>query len=506
MLSIVRYNDCNSKRKQINMKFSDEQTEVIECPDRNLTVNAFAGSGKTSTLVGYASARPEERILYLAFNASVAGEARNRFPRNVECRTSHSLAYASFGAMYKHKLGNPRARDAVDFLSSVMRPTDMGRDKYFFAQCALRRVSSFFGTGSTDDFIPDDPGDAGVASPGGEVLDASKVTRAAQHLWDAMKDTSNQSVMLPHDGYLKLFQLSRPDLSRYDRILLDEAQDTNPCLLNIIKGQGCGKVLVGDKHQNIYGFRQSINAMDLVEGSRLDLTSSFRFGDRVANVANAILGTFSGERIKIRGLSTDRSGIQSRCYLHRTNAGLFDRGVEMVNSGRLPHFVGGVRNYSFETIADTWKLSVGQNDIRDPFIRRFESYAALESYAESVDDREIKSRMKIVSNYGSSIPQYVDRLVRADTPVDRAHATLTTAHKAKGQEWDEVTLGDDFPEMMLGTVPRTAANAKAFKEKGLSVEEVNLAYVAATRAKKELRESDSMADFLRWAGVNSADA
>lgn len=67
-------------------------------------------------------------------------------------------------------------------------------------------------------------------------------------------------------------------------------------------------------------------------------------------------------------------------------------------------------------------------------------------------------------------------------------------------------MGDDFPEMMLGTVPRTAANAKAFKEKGLSVEEVNLAYVAATRAKKELRESDSMADFLRWAGVNSADA
>ena len=83
---------------------------------------------------------------------------------------------------------------------------------------------------------------------------------------------------------------------------------------------------------------------------------------------------------------------------------------------------------------------------------------------------------------------------------------VKTAHKAKGQEWDEVTLGDDFPEMMLGTVPRTAANAKAFKEKGLSVEEVNLAYVAATRAKKELRESDSMADFLRWAGVNSADA
>lgn len=488
------------------MKFTDEQSVVIECPDRNLTVNAFAGSGKTSTLVGYSLARLEDRILYLAFNSAVAAEARNRFPRNVECRTSHSLAYAAFGVAYKHKLGNPRARDVVEFLQSVMRTSDMGRDKYFFVQCALRRVSAFFATGSTDDLIPDDPIGEGQISPSGEKLDNSKINKAAQHLWDAMKDKSNHAVKLPHDGYLKLFQLSGPDLSRYDRILLDEAQDTNPCLLNIIKYQNCGKVLVGDKHQNIYGYRQSINAMALVEGTRLDLTSSFRFGDRVASVANAVLRTFCGERVQIRGLSTDQSDIKSKCYLHRTNAGLFGRGVELVKSGRLPHFVGGVQNYAFEIIVDTWKLSVGQQDIRDPFLRRFKTYAELEAYAESVDDREIKSRMKIVSNYGSSIPRYVDQIIQADTTADRAHATLTTAHKAKGQEWDEVILGDDFPEMMISGLPRTAIRAKALGENGLSIEEANLAYVAATRAKKKLRESGHMAEFLQWAGVNPVNS
>ena len=96
------------------MNYTEEQTEAINCDDDTLVINASAGSGKTSTLVGYALARPQQRMLYLAFNNSVAAEARSRFPANVESRTSHSLAYAAFGASYKHKMGHPRAKDAVD--------------------------------------------------------------------------------------------------------------------------------------------------------------------------------------------------------------------------------------------------------------------------------------------------------------------------------------------------------------------------------------------------------
>ena len=56
---------------------------------------------------------------------------------------------------------------------------------------------------------------------------------------------------MTHAGYLKLFQLSRPILGRtYDVIMLDEAQDSNPCIASIVlRETGCARILVGDSHQ-----------------------------------------------------------------------------------------------------------------------------------------------------------------------------------------------------------------------------------------------------------------
>lgn len=58
---------------------------------------------------------------------------------------------------------------------------------------------------------------------------------------------------MTHAGYLKLFQLSRPCLSRtYDVIMLDEAQDSNPCIASIVlRETACARILVGDSHQVI---------------------------------------------------------------------------------------------------------------------------------------------------------------------------------------------------------------------------------------------------------------
>lgn len=43
-----------------------------------------------------------------------------------------------------------------------------------------------------------------------------------------MKDLKDDRVKMTHDGYLKLFQLSKPTLGLYDIILVDEAQDLTP--------------------------------------------------------------------------------------------------------------------------------------------------------------------------------------------------------------------------------------------------------------------------------------
>ena len=50
----------------------------------------------------------------------------------------------------------------------------------------------------------------------------------ATQYWNRMKDLRDERVKMTHDGYLKLFQLSKPMLGSYDIILVDEAQDLTP--------------------------------------------------------------------------------------------------------------------------------------------------------------------------------------------------------------------------------------------------------------------------------------
>lgn len=50
----------------------------------------------------------------------------------------------------------------------------------------------------------------------------------ANYIWSHMKDVNEKKVLMTHDGYLKLYQLSKPSLQEYDCILIDEAQDLTP--------------------------------------------------------------------------------------------------------------------------------------------------------------------------------------------------------------------------------------------------------------------------------------
>uniref|UniRef100_UPI0013D42A21 UvrD-helicase domain-containing protein n=1 Tax=Klebsiella pneumoniae TaxID=573 RepID=UPI0013D42A21 len=69
------------------------------------------------------------------------------------------------------------------------------------------------------------------------------------------------ALKMTHDGYLKLFQLSKPDLSKqFGLIMVDEWQDTNEVTMDIVLEQDARLILVGDRHQSIYGFRGATNA------------------------------------------------------------------------------------------------------------------------------------------------------------------------------------------------------------------------------------------------------
>ena len=57
-------------------------------PVTNAVVQAVAGSGKTTTIVGVAQLIPTSiNAIFLAFNTDIAKELKTRLPQNVEAKT-----------------------------------------------------------------------------------------------------------------------------------------------------------------------------------------------------------------------------------------------------------------------------------------------------------------------------------------------------------------------------------------------------------------------------------
>ena len=83
------------------MRATAEQERAVELfrTGKSLKITAFAGAGKTSTLRLLAEAN-RKRGVYLAFNKKIAAEAKDKFPANVDCRTTHSMAWRAIRDTY----------------------------------------------------------------------------------------------------------------------------------------------------------------------------------------------------------------------------------------------------------------------------------------------------------------------------------------------------------------------------------------------------------------------
>jgi superfamily I DNA/RNA helicase len=413
-------------------------------------------------------------MLYLAFNKVTASEAAASFPPNVTCRTVHSLAYTAVGHRYRHKLGPLRSSDIMRLYQGVTAA---------MAELLVQTLESFMV--SADDSLEIEHVPAELA-----LSDRQQFAGAARRLWNDMVD-EDKATPLPHDGYLKLYQLGKPVLwRRHDVILLDEAQDTNPVTADIVLRQRCGKVLVGDRHQSIYGFRGSINAMAMLpRAETCYLTRSMRFGEPVARAATLLLQTMKGETHAITGMGrmsatpgqVDRS--QPYAIISRSNASVFARAVEAINRSRV-HFVGGVQNYLLGKLTDVHHLWSGRRDlVQDAFYRDFDDLDTLALHGRETGDKEILSLVSVVREYKAALPGLIATVTGAacERAAD-ADVLLMTAHRSKGLEFDQVLLDDDFHDLVdkQGKPNRGALDAQAFEQ------EINLLYVGMTRARRAL--------------------
>ncbi|XP_042367235.1 F-box DNA helicase 1 isoform X2 [Plectropomus leopardus] len=434
------------------IQLTREQQQILSHDiqeDHVVKIVAFAGTGKTTTLVKYAEQRPHLRFLYVAFNKSVALEARRRFPRNVDCKTVHSLAFHDVGRRYSEckKL----TFNLKPFSISSVLPE--GRGGFAKAKIVTTTLKTFMASTDKAINITHVPLTRKAKNGLREVIDGCEkelFAHDAQMIWNKMKDLNVIKVEgfnMVHDGYLKLWQLQHPKpclSDQYDVLFIDEAQDCTPAIMDVLLSQRCGKILVGDPHQQIYTFRGAVNALNIVDHTHIYyLTQSFRFGAEIAYVGATILEVCKGvEKILVGGRqeggvcdeTADEIGAAMKtgvslcrgktAILSRCNLNVFSETVKLTDSNpncRI-HFIGGVDGYGLTRILDIWHLMEGdgqQRFIKDPLIRCFarknnqNPYGAFKKYVSQTEDAELDGKVNIVEKYGKRIPELVKRLESA---------------------------------------------------------------------------------------------
>lgn len=482
------------------MNLTAEQLAIINSSG-DIIINAVAGSGKTTTVIEYAKTRPRNsKILYLAFNRSVKLEAVKKFAeaglKNVQVETAHSLAYKHI--VYRMGYTVKTQAYKTHEIAGQLNLSNNGEKhaEYVIANHINKFIAYFCNSNKQKvqelnyrDVVSDKKAKTFVGTFYNYI---EKQTRLFLSRMD------KGEIEITHDFYLKKFQLSKPKLD-YDYILFDEGQDASAAMLDVFFNQRAVKVIVGDTHQQIYGWRYAVNSLEQASGYQpFMLSASFRFRDDVAALAMNVLqlkkhlGKETIVQISGKGTSEKK---KTKATLGRTNLGLLLKAIEYVTGGKKNsriYFEGNINSYTYAddgtSLYDVLNLSNKKHHlIRDRIIKEMNNLEELEEYIEKTEDVQLGMMVEIVKEYGDEIPGIIktikERHVENDQK-EKAAMIFSTVHRCKGMEYDIVELVNDFiSEEKLQKLAQQPLNDL---EKNKLIEEINLLYVAVTRAKKEL--------------------
>ncbi len=482
------------------MELTTEQHAIINS-EGNIKINAVAGSGKTTTVIEYARTRPKtSRILYLAFNRSVKLEAAKKFADkgldNVKVETAHSLAYKHivFQKGYKVKAQGYKTNEIAELLN--LKGNEEKHTEYVIANHINKFITYFCNSDKQKvkdlnylEIVSDKKAKAFVAT-------FYEYIRSQSRILLAKMDAGEIEII--HDFYLKKFQLSNPTL-KYDYILFDEGQDASAAMLDIFFKQPATKVIVGDTHQQIYGWRFAINSLEKTDFNTYHLSTSFRFSQDIANIAMEVLkfkkhiGEYKDITITGKGNCTET---KTKAVLARTNLGLLLKAIEYVTDKRnVKHiyFEGNINSYTYAdegaSLYDVLNLYNGKRHlIKDKLIKAMKDLNELEDYIEKTEDVQLGMMVEIVREYGNEIPDIIrsikDKHVDNDEK-EKAEMIFSTVHRCKGMEYDIIHLVNDFITEEKLEKWKDDTKAQLLNPSKLN-EEINLLYVAITRAKNSI--------------------
>ncbi|EJS2611046.1 MULTISPECIES: helicase HerA domain-containing protein [Vibrio] len=486
---------------------TDEMNALMDAIEAKEDVKgfAYAGSGKSTFLRAVEKYQKNKMGIYLCYNKSLEREARSLFVgTHVHIYTSHSYALSTFskevktGFLRKVNL-KPNMKMVLDHSefnldNPLFNALDMKKNWRVlidicdcFIQTASLELTELHLTEKAKKLITSKVNSKAIKSNQKQVALLYLVNHA-NLLLKSMFDTSNECYC-SHDGYVKYWQLSKPVIN-YDYVMFDETQDAPPVLVNVIMSQKIQKIFVGDKYQNIYQFKGGVNAMTVVPCESFPLSVSFRYGQDLADLASKILKHYdTSVKITGRGFDTeiikgsDYDDSDNMLYIAHTNIHLLDILIDCYKS-KIPTVFVTDNKASFTLMKAESILNISQNGEGIGFYKKYDNIDKL-----IAEQRDLETKV-IIEWFKEDREKFMDLIMALrwtlDIIPDKAFVKLCTAHGSKGLESDVVMLADDF----------SAVEAAFGDGQPLAEDELNLIYVAVTRAKKKLILSDTLYDAL----------
>lgn len=316
---------------------SPEQQAIINYPLQPLRVDAGAGTGKTTTMALRLShlltSGQVDAALGITFTNKASHELAERIealrstPEPIDITTYHGFAHGILTEFGAH-VGVERTARLITpgFVRQLMRDA-LGSGTYAAIDVAAagQRVEEM---AALNNQLAEN-----LRRPGGHPRQVGEVGERRAELLEALERYEALKRDLGAVDYGDLLVLAHRLLSevpgvvahlrsRYQVVLLDEYQDTNPAqreLLRLVFGDGFPVTAVGDADQTIYewrgaslenfdGFPSHFPTADAGPAPTLPLTLNRRSDKRILEVANAIAGNISRRTGENDLVATDDAG------------------------------------------------------------------------------------------------------------------------------------------------------------------------------------------------------
>lgn len=538
------------------MELTEEQRKIIEetitNKDGDYAISAVAGSGKSFTIfraIDYIKEHePNAKILYLVFNKAnqLDADAKLRkyssWLQPVQVSTAHSFAYRK----WQNAFGPFNACSNLDWsitrrvlekdykydpeiLWSKRKTFDWLLEKYCASKLGLESFLEEMELHFDDDYEgPDKAIDHTILDSknrtkhvfGIPVSAYACVLKKHLHAFEKIYNQHIDEKTFTHGMYLKHAAYSKKTGgSEFDYVFFDEAQDSNFFMLKLLEKQTLHKVYyVGDERQCIYKFGGSNeNVFQTHQFTKMyTLSKSFRFGQKIANLANEVIHMHTRQMV----YGTEQiheTNNKTKCLLYRTNAKLYSDALGLAYKSeldgnnikidfmkRVDQDLSGIEELlSFLSIYYKSMDYSYWHQNRHIFPQKV--YPTLADLEKLTDVYGFKSAYNQLYDYLSDDIHamyifaenetcFIEKYNALNKCINRTNPSkiiiMITMHRSKGLEWDNVILAE--PTRLYYT-----DKDGVIRRSPDFMQELNLAYVAITRARKNLDASILFEELVR---------